>query len=201
MKLEISYPFKPFIIAQHWGNLPIDPVTGKSEYAPLGFNLHNGVDANDGSLTYEGVPYTNFPVYCPVEGFTVRSVDFAPHGGGNELWLISNEPVQMGDKLAYAWMPLCHAKKIFVKAGDTPALGQLLMIGNNTGFSTGPHTHMGLYRVEQMGGGLHILDVNDANNSYNPELFFTGQFAIDLATIGTLMKNNMLYYQYLLGLK
>lgn len=198
--LKIYWPFKPYVITQHWGNLPIDPATGKSEYAPLGFNLHNGVDANIGRLNWDGTVATEYPVYCPVEGFTVRSVDFAPLGGGNELWLISNEPLQMFDLKCYAWIPLCHAKKILVKAGDTPALGELLMIADNTGFSTGLHTHMGLYRVEHMGGGLHELDINDANGSFTPELFFTNKYAIDEATFSTLVKNNLRYYGYKAGL-
>ena len=137
-----------------------------------------------------------------MEGFTVRSVDYAPNGGGNELWLISDAPVTMGDRTdLYAYMPLCHAAKVLVKAGDKPKLGQLLMIADNTGFSTGAHTHMGLYRVNLSGPSVEYNDVNDANGSYNPADFFTGTYAIDQATLPTLIANNLLYYQYLLGLK
>jgi murein DD-endopeptidase MepM/ murein hydrolase activator NlpD len=97
-------------------------------------------------------------------------------------------------------MPLCHAKKILVKAGDQPALGELLMIADNTGFSTGLHTHMGLYRVEYTNATIHILDQNDAEGSFDPAFFFTGEYAIDQATYSTLMKNGMRYFQHLAGL-
>jgi hypothetical protein len=43
---------------------------------------------------------SKYPVYCPVEGFTVFKVDYQPSGGGNEMWLISDEPLQIGDKLS-----------------------------------------------------------------------------------------------------
>ena len=56
--------------------------------------------------------------------------------------------------------------------------GQLLMIADNTGFSTGPHTHIGLYRTDASGSKL---DKNGATGSYNPALCFSGEFAIDQA--------------------
>lgn len=195
--LEIYYPFKPYTITQHWGN----PSSAYStQFNDPDFKLHNGVDANTGKKNWDDSTTTEYPVYCPVEGFTVKSVDFAPQGGGNELWLISDEPVQMFDKTCYAWIPLCHAKKILVKAGDKPALGQLLMIADNTGFSTGLHTHMGLYRVNYMVASILKLDQNEAEGSYNPELFFNGKYAIDNASLATLISNGLLYYKYLLGI-
>lgn len=191
--LKIWYPFKPYFISQAWNN-------PNPAYQAAGFSFknHNGIDAVQAS---PGAPLSAWPVYCPVEGFTVKSVDFAPQGGGNELWLISNTPVQMGDRGdLYAYMPLCHAKKVLVKAGDQPVLGQLLMIADNTGFSTGAHTHMGLYRVKINGPYVEYVDVNDANGSYNPAEFFTNEYAIDQSSLATDIKNNLLYYKYMLGL-
>jgi murein DD-endopeptidase MepM/ murein hydrolase activator NlpD len=43
------------------------------------------------------------------------------------------------------------------------------MIGDNTGFSTGPHTHLGLYRLDD---NKNKLDQNEATGSYNPAGFF-----------------------------
>lgn len=203
MPLKIYWPFEPFEITQHWGN-------PNSAYADQfndpTFKRHNGVDANtgryswqykDGQLQY--LIQTEYPVYCPVDGFTVKSVDYAPKGGGNELWLISDQKLQIGDKLAYAWIPLCHGKKILVKQGDKPKLGQLLMIADNTGFSTGLHTHLGLYRVDinPSTNGIIELDQNDAANSYSPEGFFTNEYAADNASLGILISNGLRYYTYM----
>lgn len=196
--LKINWPFKPYVVTQHWGNP--NPAYA-AQFNDPNFKLHNGVDANTGGIDWQGKAVTEYPVYCPVEDFTVLKVDFAPQGGGNELWLVSNKPLQMFERECYAYLPLCHAKKILVQAGAKPALGELLMIADNTGFSTGTHTHMGLYRVGYDGIRItNYYDVNDANGSFSPELFFTGQYAIDLATFGTLTKNNLRYYQYKMGL-
>lgn len=197
--LKIYWPFKPYVITQVWGN----PNSAYSkQFNDSTFTLHNGIDANIGARNWDGSTVSEYPVYCPVKGFTVKTVDYAPQGGGNELWLISDNKLQIGDKLAYAWIPLCHAKKIFVKSGDKPSLGELIMIADNTGFSTGVHTHMGLYRVDinPNTNGIIELDQNNATNSYNPSAFFTSKYAIDQASLPTLIKSNWRYYQYKLGL-
>lgn len=196
-ELKIHWPFKPYEITQHWGN---PNAVYSTQFNDPAFKLHNGVDANTGKKNYDGSVATEFPVYCPVENFIVQRVDFSPEGGGNELWLMSNEPLQMFDKKAYAWIPLCHAKKILVKPGDQPKLGELIMIADNTGFSTGLHTHMGLYRVNNTPGMIQKLDTNDAEGSFSPELFFTNTYAVDQADITTLVRSNIRYYQYKLGI-
>lgn len=194
--LKIHYPFKPFNITQHWGNP--NPAYS-AQFGDPNFKLHNGTDA---VATLQPPFKSTYPVYCPVEGFVVSKVDYAPQGGGNELWLLSKEPVQIADLLCYAYIPMCHAKTVLVKAGDEPALGELLMIADNTGFSTGIHTHMGLYRVGYNGIKItNYFDINQANGSFSPELFFTGEYAINKATLSTLIKSNWRYYQYVLGLK
>lgn len=195
--LQIHYPFKPFLVTQNWGN----PNSAYSEqFNDPNFKRHNGIDANVGKYNYDGSVFTEYPVYCPVEGFKVLKVDYAEKGGGNELWLISKEPVVMFERTCYAYIPLCHAKKILVQAGDEPALGELLMIADNTGFSTGLHTHMGLYRVGYDGIRVtNYYDINEANGSFDPALFFTGSYAVDEADLKTLIRSTMRYYKYLLG--
>lgn len=199
--LHIYWPFKPFTITQPWGNIPyhynLDGTQGEPVYKVLGFTRHNGIDANTGKINRDGSIATSYPVYCPVEGFTVFKVDYQPNGGGNEIWLRSNEKYQMFDQECYAWIVLCHAEKILVSEGYQPALGELLMIGDNTGFSTGPHTHMGLYRINDAGAKI---DTNEASGSFDPSLFFIGDFAADRATLSTLIKSNLRYYHYRLGL-
>ena len=197
-ELKIYYPFKPFVVTQKWG--AVNPAYSAQFNDPT-FKKHNGIDANTGRLNWEGKVKTEYPVYCPVENFTVFKVDYAPNGGGNEMWLISNEPVQMFERKCYAYMPLCHAKKILVQAGDKPKLGELLMIADNTGFSTGLHTHMGLYRVDFNGVKItQFYDKNEANGSFAPQLFFTGIHAVNAATITTLVKSGLRYYKYIMGI-
>lgn len=189
MPFKIRWPFKPFVITQSWG--VFNPA-----YTPLGFSHHNGIDANvgrAGDVTYQ----TQFPVYCPTEGFRVFSVGFYPNGGGNQIELLSKTRIQVGDKLCYVQLILCHAKKILVQEGDEPAIGELIMIGNNTGFSTGPHTHIGLYRLDD---GFQKIDKNDMTGSYDPALCFSKTYAVDEATWATLVKSGLRYMQYLLGL-
>lgn len=194
MNLEVYKPFKYLTISQKWNN-------PNASYDQFGFHNHNGVDMIYGyANAQESFSPKTWPVYCPVAGFVVKKVDYAPNGGGNEMWLLSKQRLQMGERLCYAYMPLCHADKILVPAGYEPALGELIMIGDNTGFSTGSHTHMGLYRVEWDGANMTFLDQNDANGSYDPTLFFNGKYAVDEATLPTLIKSNLRYYQYKIGL-
>jgi len=193
--LKIYYPFKPFKTTQLWGN-------ENKIYSDAGFSFdhHNGIDALPGFTNWDGSVQSTYPVYCPVENFTVERVDFAEKGGGNELWLISNEPVKMFEQECYAYMPLCHGKKVLVPAGYKPELGELLMIADNTGFSTGVHTHMGLYRVEYNGRSVtKYIDTNNANGSFDPSLFFTNEYAIDKASATTIVKSGLRYLNYLLG--
>ena len=189
MKLEIFYPFKFFMETQKWGNV-------NSAYEQFGFKRHNGIDCRPYNLNYQPEKY---PVYCPVSGFTVYQVRNHPQGGGNEIWLISKEKVTMFERECRALMVLAHADKVLVPVGHEPKLGELIMIGDNTGFSTGPHTHMGLYRVDYDGIKYTYLDENEAKNSFDPALFFTKQYSIDKAPLSTLLTNNMRYFQYILG--
>lgn len=180
--LKIWFPFKPYKITQKWG-------VYNADYLPLGFSLHNGIDAN------LGTNQRTWPVYCPVEGFRITENAFYPTGGGNQLGMVSKQKYQVGDKFCYVSIILCHAEKVLVPVGYEPALGELLTIADNTGFSTGPHTHMGMYRLDD---NLNKLDTNGAIGSYDPVLCFAGDFAINKASLATLIRGNWRYYQYLL---
>lgn len=192
--LKIYKPFHYLNVVQTWNNP--NPI-----YGQFGFTHHNGLDLTCGYANQKEVyAPKKWPVYCPVEGFTVQLVRYMPNGGGNEMWLVSDQKVQIGDKLCNAYLVMAHADKILVPVGYKPKLGELLMIADNTGFSTGPHTHLGLYRTNYDGIRFTYLDQNDANGSYNPQEFFTEEFAVDKADLPTLIKSNMRYYQYKIGL-
>lgn len=188
MTLKINFPFKPYLVTQVWNN-------PNPAYNHFGFTHHNGIDARP---WYDNAQLRNYyPVYCPVEGFVVDKVQYRPDGGGNEIWLISKEDLQLGDKTCRAYLVLCHADKVLVPVGYEPKLGELIMIGDNTGFSTGTHTHMGLYRVKPNGASWIFIDQNEANGSSDPSAFFTGLYAADQATLGTLITSNLRYFKYL----
>ena len=84
--------------------------------------------------------------------------------------------------------------------GYEPKVGELIMIADSTGFSTGPHTHMGLYRVDFNGKKMEWLDTNEANGSFAPNLFFTLRYAVDVADLGTHIKSGMRLIKYYSGL-
>lgn len=184
--LKLWYPYKRYFVTQGWGN-------PNSAYEQFGFKLHNGIDAI--ATTNSNDPdHTTWPLYCPAENMVVQSIQNYPNGGGNMLFLMSKDKVRMFEQECYVWMVFMHCKKILVPIGYQPALGELVAIADNTGFSTGPHTHFGIYRVGYDGVNITYIDKNDAENSFDPSLFWTGGYAIDQATLGTLIKSNLRYY-------
>ena len=190
MKFQLHYPFKHFFVTQKWGN-------PNPAYAQFGFTKHNGVDCISGyANTQSYYAPTTWPVWCPVEGFRVDKVQYRENGGGNEMWLISKEPLEVGDKTCYVYLVLAHAEKIFLKAGDEPKIGELMMIADSTGFSTGAHTHIGMYRVDKNVASWTSIDQNEANGSHDPALYFTGKYAIDIVDFSTLLRGVLRYAQY-----
>lgn len=188
--MKLYYPHKPYFITQHWGNL--NPAYSE-QFGDPNFKRHNGIDAS----TISGGEYgRRWQIYCPAEGFRVSGIGFYPQGGGNQLEITSKDMHLIDGVMCYIQIVICHGHKILVKVGDEPEVGELLMIANNTGFSTGPHTHMGMYRLNKK---FRKIDTNEATGSYNPALFFTGEFAIDKASLATLLKSGLRYYRYLSG--
>lgn len=191
---SIYRPFKPFYVTQKWGNPNADYAT---HFNDPNFKLHNGIDATTGELNWDGTVKTEYPVYSPVGGFRVSSIGYYPNGGGKQLELMSKEKIQIFDQSCYVLLIMCHAKDILVKVGDEPALGELVMIADNTGFSTGLHTHLGMYRLNDQ---FNKIDTNEATGSFDPGLFLSPEYAVDKATLPTLIKSNLRYYQYKLGI-
>lgn len=190
--LKIHKPFKWWYVTQKWG-------VRNTAYDQFGFKLHNGLDVisgyNDANTAYNP---KKWPVYNGLEGFTVHQVRLNPNGGGNDIWFISDELLQIGERVCHAYFGFAHADTIFAKAGDKLEIGDMFMIADNTGFSTGPHVHISFYRVDWDGKIMTFLDKNDAHNSFDPEPFLTSEYAVDKASLATLIKNNLRYYQWLL---
>jgi murein DD-endopeptidase MepM/ murein hydrolase activator NlpD len=139
MKPEFFYPVKPHFLTQGWG------IFRPEIYAQFGFNRHNGLD--HGFLGSKNI-------YAPCDG-TVLLQGNEPKGGGIYVAILSHPfsfpeftcstPDKKSIKFAAGWhrvrIDFLHLEKILVKPGDFIKAGDLIAIGDNTGFSTGPHCH------------------------------------------------------------
>ena len=188
MKPDYYYPVKPEQVNRVWGFY--DP----QDYSQFGFTNHNGVDWAPGADKLWRYPWSGTG--------TVIRVGNQPQGGGIFCGIISNELFDFPDgKQAYILTDALHAEKILVKEGDIVKTGDPIIIQDNTGFSTGVHTHEQDRREEwiesqaspnayrnQSGMVLTDVDKNDANNSFNPLDYATGGYAYQLQEIGLLQK-------------
>ena len=178
--LTLPYPVKPYGINRAWGVLVIDPKTGQSVYKPFGFLTHNGVDFPYGEDTQ---------VHCEIPGWVYRT-GYQPTGGGIFLSVLSDVEYTFPDGVTcFVLIDYLHAEELLVHAGDKIALGQPVIIPDSTGFVTGPHTHGQYRRVKKVTDGLQNVDKNDANNSFNPELYRNGTYAQDFYNVGAEFKH------------
>jgi len=166
MNFELYYPAKPFTQTQGWGVL-------NTAYEQFGFNHHNGVD-----FALEA----DHELHCPVR-MKVTDVGFNS-SAGNYIRAITTQTYAVLGIQCYVGIMIMHMEKQAVVKGQICEVGDFLGIGDNTGFSTGPHTHMSVYRLakdipdeNQLG---NRLDKDPAyNNTFDPTPFFNGKFAVD----------------------
>ena len=97
-----------------------NPVTHKPSF-------HNGIDIAAAIGT---------PVYAPAAGHVTRA-DLAEPGYGKVLI------IDHGNGLITRYM---HLGEFEVQVGDEVQAGQLIAKSGNSGRSTGPHTHIGVFR-------------------------------------------------------
>ena len=113
-------PFKgTFRLTQVWG-------VNYETYKRFGLKGHNGVDW--------GLP-AGTPIYAPHSGKVIERLYDA--NGYGEYVKLEND--KWGSILAH------FQRKYVVNTGDEVKEGQLVGYSNNSGFSTGPHLHWGLY--------------------------------------------------------
>lgn len=169
MRPQLYYPAQPHLVTQKYGVRPIDPATGKSIYAPFDFEDHNGIDIAHGHNSRLRAP---FP-------WTFHRTLWQPNGGGIVLTILSTDQYMAPDgKPAYVMLDFMHLSKV-LKTGGSGAIGDLLCLAGNTGFSTGPHTHLQFRWVRRKGAKWVDVEKNDANNSFDPTPFWTGIHAVD----------------------
>lgn len=158
-KLELFYPAQPFIVTQKWG-------VKNDAYIRFGFTHHNGID-----FTVD----TDGFVKAMCNGRVV-SVGDNPTGAGR--YVVYRTPLVFCEGVeCYVEFYYMHAEKILVKVGDEVEVGTTLMIADNTGFSTGPHTHISAYRISKEGGRI---DMDMATNrTFDFSKYFIGKYADD----------------------
>lgn len=163
----LYYPAFPYRVNQGWGIR--NPL-----YEQFGFSLHNGIDIALGE---------DKRLYAPFDGTIVRTGN-QPNGGGIFLGLMSKDVYAFPDnKQARVLLDFLHNEKNVVTEGEEVVRGQLLAVGDNTGFSTGPHTHLQPRRIrswnKKVGAALAWTptDTNDANDSFDLTPYWNGEYA------------------------
>lgn len=170
-------PITPYIENQKWG------VYDPKNYSQFGFTRHNGIDLRLAPDKLLHAPFngTVVRVGTPENGF------WQPNGGGIFVGIVS-EPMDFpaftnttpdGVVVNFAagtyrvLVDLLHCESISVTEGDAVTAGQVVAVGDNTGFSTGPHCHTQWRRINWLGGANYTpVDMNEANDSFDPTPFF-----------------------------
>jgi murein DD-endopeptidase MepM/ murein hydrolase activator NlpD len=180
-----AWPIKPYIVNQAWGVF-------NAIYQQFGFSWHNGVDLR---LADDRAIYAPFD-YTVIRVATKENGRWQPNGGGIFIGLVS-QPITFPaftqvtpngfvvDFPAGTYrvlLDLLHLDHVLVTEGQTGKTGDRVAIGDNTGFSTGPHCHTQWRRVVLGSDGktYNTVDKNEANNSFDPTPFFDGFYAQDV---------------------
>jgi murein DD-endopeptidase MepM/ murein hydrolase activator NlpD len=175
------YPaIKPKRLNQGWGTWNPDV------YGQFGFKRHNGRD-------WQLAPSKK--IFAPYD-YVVARRGYQPDGGGNFVGIISVDAFDFPDFTCATpegvaipfkagkfkvLSDFLHCEKILVNEGEIGHAGDLLAIGDNTGFSTGPHCHQQDRRILWDGKVISTVDVNEANNSFDPSQFEATIYAEDIA--------------------
>lgn len=166
MKAEFHKPIFPWRINQAWGIK--NPI-----YEQFGFSRHNGTDVALGE---------NAEVRSPCDATITRASEQS--GGGIFISLLSDNNYEFPDgEICRVLFDFLHLSRYIVKEGQRVKVGDLLAYADNTGFSTGPHTHIQMRRIRIRNGQQFVIDQNDANNSIDPELYWSQIYAKDFGTL------------------
>ena len=181
-RFTLHYPVKPHVVNQKWG------IYGEI-YKQFGFTRHNGEDLN---------LVIGQRISAPFDGKVIK-VGFQPNGGGNFIGILSKEEFTFEDGITCpVLLDFLHCSAILVKEGDLCTLGDKIALGGNSGLSTNPHTHVQPRRCRYGLNVLSFIDKNDANGSFDPDPYWSGEYA---ETIANLTLQVSLYKQVIVLLK
>lgn len=165
MKLEAYCEAKPYRVTQEWG------VHRPEIYSQFGFTDHNGTDF---ALGHDAALRAPVPLEVYKQGYQ-------PNGGGLYVSLITQHEYDFEDgKRCKVLVDYLHLKEIKCTPGQRLDVGDILAYADNTGFSTGPHTHRQARRVVVTPTGPQTIDTNNANNTFNFDNFLNGKYAEDV---------------------
>jgi len=123
------------------GGLRINPVTGRREF-------HDGIDI--------AAPIGT-PVLAPQDGTVLATGNSASFG----IFLRLQHPDGYVSFMA-------HLRSVAVGVGDTVRQGETVAYSGNTGRSTGPHLHYGLFRDGQFVDPIDYVDLPVSANLIAP---------------------------------
>lgn len=161
MKLSLYIPAKPYKITQGFGIL-------NPSYEQFGFSKHNGVDFQ---IDTDGI------VNAMCDG-VIYEVGYNA-GAGNFVRYKTNVSVEAEGKSGYVAFMYMHAKVQLVKVGDKILAGDELIVADNTGFSTGPHTHISAYFIDNITNTKLPLDPT-TDHCFDFSKYYNGKYAPDI---------------------
>lgn len=171
MSLDLFYPAKPFRVTQGWG-------IRNPSYEQFGFSRHNGVDFALGA---------DKKLHAPCD-MIVTDVG-EDNTKGKYIRFITPEKHTVLSDRCYVGGIFMHLDSIHALPGQFLRAGDFLGIAGNTGFSTGPHTHLSLYRLreklpfeEQTQANRLDLD-SKTNHTIDPGILWNGYHAADAKTV------------------
>lgn len=183
MKLELFFPAKPYVITQAFGIL-------NRSYKDNGmsFAKHNGIDF---MVDTDGI----VRAMCDLEVYDVGFNDKA----GNYVRLKTLQPVEAEGKTGRVAFMYMHAKEHLCKVGDILKAGDPVIVADNTGFSTGPHTHISAYFVNER--NIKVDGDPDVDHCFDFSKYYNGYHADDAQAVLLILKKIITLLQTALKLK
>lgn len=181
-KLSLYYPAKPYNVTQAFG-------IKNDTYMNNGINMthHNGIDF---AVDTDGI----VRAMCDCVVTEVGQNDKA----GKFVRMMTRQPVEVLGRTAYVGFMYMHADKHLCTLGQVLSAGDEVMVADNTGFSTGPHTHISAYLANESGAKQLVLDPA-TDHCFDFALFYNGKFSDDII-VSLLLQIKSLYQAIILAL-
>ena len=205
-KLQLYYPYKPFLIGQYFGESNVcvpangvfpaskrKPVVGKQNgvcpagyeelYPLLGDGFGHFMKGHTGMDLYG--PRGTQAVRSPINGTVIEICTELERGLG--VGIVTDEVFDMNEITALAKVRVWHLMSIGdnIRVGTKVSVGDVIGFPDSTGVSSGDHIHFEVKPVKHISQGNedityeNILQDNGFFGAINPEPFFIGKYAID----------------------